>query len=90
MTKELTLEKLKISERLLEVEEGQTILKSRWDSEFGNGNLKGNLFRILDEIQEALKTQNGRVKSSELWISRLQGAIVIISVLIIPIRNLLS
>ena len=93
MSDGLTLEKLKIEERLRSVEMQTARLLSHWMSEFGGGNTPGNINVTLNKIEELIKEQNGRVKKLEEWKVYILGGICAISIifsLIIAILTLIK
>ena len=74
MSDGLSLEKLKIDERLRKVEEQTVRLISHMESEFGSANTEGNLTGALNRIEGSLKAlnervaiQNGKVRKLEDW-----------------------
>lgn len=48
----LTLEKMEINKRLIDLEVLIATLKARWDSEFGSAGTEGNLYRIFNDLKE--------------------------------------
>ena len=88
----LSLEKLKIDERLRKVEQLLFEVKHTLGSEIGTADTEGNIRRNMREIQDKLKEiatsvreQNGRTSANKQWIDRMVGSIAILTVLIVPV-----
>lgn len=93
---DLTLEKLKISERLSKLEIQNTELQVILISEVGGRGTKGNINRHLEEIRDEIKSLKSDLEGELIsikktiadhstWIDLIRGALLVIVVLILPL-----